>query len=142
MEGTWKCKGNMLATPMGPGHETAATLKLKRDLGGYWISASYVGKKTKVDPKPFLGQDYITYDGVAKTWNRVMVDGYGGWSTMTSTGWEGDKLVFTGDAMMPGHKMGLRHTITKKGPKEVGSTWEMSMDKKTFTAFVEETCKK
>lgn len=142
--GSWKCKGQFLGAGMGPAHAIEATLKLKRDLNKFWVAASYVSKKTKVDPMPFSGNEFITYDGAAKKFVRIMVDNMGGWAQMTSTGFDAGKAVFTGEGTMGAHKMGLRHTITKVSDKEVTSAWDTSMDPKraTWTPFVQETCKR
>ena len=144
MEGNWKCTGKIHANPMmGPEHATASTIKGKRDLDKFWIAFRIEGKKSKVDPMPWKGADHWSYDASQKKYTRVLVDNFGGWLTATSPGWEGDKMVWTGDMMASGQKMGFRQTFTKKSDRELSYTFEMADPKRTkWTTAGEDTCKK
>jgi hypothetical protein len=69
------------------------------------------------------------------------VDSMGGWSRSTAPGWDGDKLVYTGEGAMVGQKVVGRDTFTKGSDGSLRHTWEMQIDGK-WTPVGDETCKK
>jgi uncharacterized protein DUF1579 len=139
--GTWKCDGKMLANPMGPEHAMKTTATGKTDLDGFWVSVRVEEKKTKDSPMPIKGNFQMTYDAAGKKFQAVWVDNFGGWGPATSTGWEGDKMTFTGEMFGGGQKMGSRDSFTKKSDKEMVHVGEMQMGGK-WSTMMEETCKK
>ena len=139
--GTWKCDGKALASPMGPEHPMKTTATGKTDLDGFWVIVRIEEKKTKESPMPIKGNFSMTYDAALKKFQGVWVDNFGGWGPSSSTGWEGDKITFAGEAYMMGQKMGSRDTFTKKGEKELLHTADMQVGGK-WTPMLEETCKK
>src|ERR1700694_4203314 len=38
--GTWRCQGTVPASPMGPAHESRATVVTRLDLDGFWYSGT------------------------------------------------------------------------------------------------------
>ena len=141
MQGTWKCSGKMEATPFSPAHAMQSTVTCKPDLDGFWMVTRIEGKKSKEMPMAFKGVWSSTYDSSAKKFTSTFIDNMGGMGMQASTGWDGDKMVWSGEGMMMGQKMGMRDTFTKKGDKEMLHTFEMEMGGK-WTPMGEETCKK
>jgi len=139
--GTWKCEGKMLANPMGPEHTVKSTVTGKTDLDGFWVAVRIDEKKTKDSPMPIKGNFQITYDAATKKFQAVWNDNFGGWGQMTSAGWEGDKITFTGEMYGMGQKMGSRDSFTKKSDKEMVHTGEMQAGGK-WAPMMEDTCKK
>jgi len=71
------------------------------------------------------------------------VDNMGGYMTESSPGWEGDKMVMTGEGMMAGQKASVRDTITRKGDKEFVWATDMKMaGAADFAPMGEQHCKK
>ena len=59
--------------------------------------------------KPAMeGMFHMTYDPGPKQYVMLWVDNMGGYSKETSSGWEGDKIVFSGQTAMGGKQMGTR----------------------------------
>jgi hypothetical protein len=139
--GTWKCDGQMKATPMGGEHPMKTTATGKSDLDGFWVNVRVEEKKSKESPTPIKGNFQMTYDATGKKFHGLWNDNYGGWGNATSPGWEGDKISFTGDMYGMGQKMGSRDSFTKKSDKEMVHTGEMQMGGK-WMVLMEETCKK
>ena len=140
--GTWRCDGRIGATPMGPEHAFKATAKTTRDLDGFWYTIRYSEKKAKDHPFPVTAVLAWGYDPVGKAWVGTGIDSFGGWGATTAKGFEGDKLVFTGEEMLMGKKTPLRETLTRKSDKEVSMLREVSMEKGKWMMLQDMTCKK
>jgi len=56
---------------------------------------------------------------------RSFRDIEGGFGTVQSRGWEGDRLVFTGEAVLNGKRMAVRETIQRLGPDRLVALWVM-----------------
>jgi hypothetical protein len=66
----------------------------------------------------------------------------GGHEVTTSTGMNGNKMVWEGTANGMGMSMKSRHTEEVVSPKETKISGEYSMDGKTYKKMYEMTCKK
>jgi hypothetical protein len=139
--GTWACTGNAPASPMGPAHKTESTLTFKSDLDGFWYTAVLAEKMTAENPHPVKAMGNLGFDTKGKQILALFVDSFGGWSTETSPGWQGDTMVWSGDQVMMGEKGGARDTFVKKGDGEFTHKFEVSM-KDQWSVIVDETCKK
>jgi hypothetical protein len=141
LAGTWTCEGRVPAGPMGPSRKTRSTVSIHSDLGGFWYTGTVREAKTADNPNPISGIFHETYDTANKQFLLQWVDNMGAWSTETSPGWDGDKIVYAGEAVMAGQKIAGRDTFVKKGEGEMAHTAEMSMGGE-WTAIVVETCKR
>lgn len=141
MAGTWKCKGQGLGPDMKTMVDMAGTMKSKLETENWWIHDAFDSTMAK---SKYHFDSYVTYDGNAKKWHRVMIESGGGWSTGDSAGMQGGKLDWdmTSNSMM-GQAM-FRDHIDASDAKAGVKTWgEASMDKgKTWTKVYEMTCKK
>jgi hypothetical protein len=141
-QGKWSCTGKMMAGPMGPEHPVMTTLDFKPALGNFWIQMAFDEKKTKENPMPMNGMMMSGWDPVKKMLARIDFLTGGGWAMFTSKGWEGDKMMWTGDAMMMGKMMKVQQTFNKKSDSEVMIMMEgAGPDGKMMTMF-EDDCKK
>jgi hypothetical protein len=141
MQGSWKCSGKMEATPFSPAHAMETRVIGKPDLDGFWMVVRIEGKKTKEMPMAFKGVWSGTYDPGAKKFESTFIDNMGGLGVQSSTGWEGDKMVWSGEGTMMGQKVGMRDTFTKKSDTELVHTFEMQSGGK-WMPMGEETCKR
>jgi uncharacterized protein DUF1579 len=138
-EGSWTCTGTMSPSPFGPGGKMTSTVRTHSDLGGFWESG--VVKGTSPGMPPFEGMFHMTWDPAAKHHLMFWVDNMGGWAQSTAPGWEGDKIVFTGDSYMGGQKFGTRDTFAKGAAGTLKHNWEMQQDGK-WTPLGDESCHK
>ena len=116
--GKWRCDGKQFARPLlGPEHAITGTAEGKLEADKFWQSFAYEEKKTKEHPGlKVKGSGAST--GV-KRFVRAAVGNHGEWDTASATGWEGDKLVWTGELSGPIGRIPFHHTFTKKGDKEL-----------------------
>lgn len=141
--GNWACDGKAPAGPMGPAHSYKASFNNKWDLGNFWIWSEYDVKKSKENPMAFTGKGWMGYDSANKHYVWAGVDNMGGWISLTSSGWEGDKLTWEGDGMGPKGKTKMKFTFTKgKTPTEVSLEYAAQDDKGAWESPTTETCKK
>jgi len=114
--GNWKCDGKMGMN----GHEMSAksTYKVAWELDNFWLVAHLEGAKSKEMPTGFRGVDYYNYEPAAKQFVMMSFDNAGGWSMMTSKGWDGDKMAWVGRAEMMGAEFESKLTVTRKGENE------------------------
>ena len=143
--GEWSCDGTMPAGAMGPGsppQKIKSTMKMKKSLDGFWYTIDYEEKKTKDHPA-IKAHGPMGYDPLQKKFIMFGVDNMGGYVTETSPGWEGDKMVMTGEGMMMGQKAAVRDTITKKGDKEFVWSTDMKMGGAgDFVSMGEQECRR
>jgi Protein of unknown function (DUF1579) len=139
--GTWRCEGDVPASPMGPARKGRSTVTIRPDLGGFWYTGSVREDKTPNNANPVQGMFHETYDTAKKQFLLLWVDNYGGWATETSRGWDGDKRVYEGEGVMGGQKMPVRDTFVKKGEGQMSHQAEMKMDGR-WTTLGDEVCKK
>lgn len=142
LEGSWKCDTKFMAGSMGPGSPevaTKATVKLKKELDGFWYAGTYEVKKSKAMPG-MKAMFFMGYDAGTKHVILTGIDSSGGASLETGP-IEGDSVTATGDGYLMGSKVKVRETMAKKGPKEMVHTFEVDMGH-GFQMLGEDTCKK
>jgi hypothetical protein len=140
--GTFNCTGIALASEMGPEHPSRGTVTGKWVLNKKWLEVRYNETKTSKNPQPFSVVAYWGYDAQSKKLVAASVDGFGGYGTEDSPGWNGDQLVFTGASHMGGMTMQGRDTFTRKGKNEIGHMGEFQDPSGTWKKTDEETCKR
>lgn len=141
LDGKWKCEGKVADSPFGKAHPVKATVQQKADLNGYWYVTRYEEKKTKENPNPYAMSSSIGFDPSKKQIVRTDMDNMGMITHLASKGWEGDKLVWTGEVMGP-QKMSFKETLTKKSDKEHSTLLEMAGPDGKWTTLIETNCKK
>jgi Protein of unknown function (DUF1579) len=110
MIGSWKCSGKVIA--MGTEMASESTQKTSLSLDNYWVVTDGAEKK-KAKEKGYKSHDMMGYDAGGKQFVRMMIDNMGTSATMTSKGWQGDKMEWTGSAKMMGQDAKLFETVTK-----------------------------
>jgi hypothetical protein len=137
-EGSWTCTGTLAPSPYAPGGKMTSTVRTHSDLGGFWESGVVKGTSPGM---PFEGMFHMTWDPEARHHLMFWVDSIGGWAQSTAPGWEGDKIVWSGDSYMGGKKFGTRDTFAKGAGGALKHTTEMQADGK-WVLLSDETCHK
>jgi hypothetical protein len=106
--GDWTCTGKM---SMGSAHDTMGTVRVSRDLGGFWYVGRYSETKSTTNPCPMSFEFIQGYDSAKKTFTMTCFQADGGQCSQTSAGWEAARLVYSGE--MAGTP--VRTTLTQKG---------------------------
>lgn len=135
----YDCVGTAFANPTMPEHATRGHVTAKWGLGGYWIPFTYAEEKSAANASPITVSGYFGYDPATKQFVSGSVDSMGGYSTASSSGWDGDAIVFTGPWHMTSMTTTARDTFRKKGDRQLIHIGELQMDGK-WVKYAEETC--
>ena len=137
--GHWQCKGTAFAFGDSPKHDVVATINGKWTLNDMWLDMHYVETKTKANPNPFDVRAFFGDDPEQKKLVLGSLENDGGYSTESSTGWDGDSITFTGPNHMGGTTVNGKDTWTKMSKSKLTYTFEIE-DKGNWTKLIEETC--
>jgi len=138
---TWICKETQRASPTGPAAEFTDRFSFKMALRGSWLIYHIDQLKGPVKGKQTLiGSS--TWDANAKVHVRRDINIGGSRVDVTSPGWDGDQLVFTGYMITGEEKLPVKHTFTKKGDAAYDSALEMTGADGKPAMWEEESCKK
>lgn len=139
--GKWVCEGTQHPSPMEPGVKFTDRFSFRMTLGGSWLI--YHIDQTK---GPMKGKQSLigsgTWDANAKVHVRRDMNIGGSRMDVTSPGWDGDKLVFTGYMIAGDEKLPVKQTFTKKGDAAYESALEVTGTDGKPTQWEEESCKK
>ena len=73
---------------------------------------------------------------------RAGAGSHGEWDTASATGWEGDKLIWTGELSGPAGRVPFHQTFTKKGDREWTHLLEVRGPDGKWSQTEEVTCKR
>ena len=140
--GKWKCDGKAFVSPMSPAeHGVKGTAESKLEVDNFWQSFNYEEKKTKEHPglkvKGLWG-----FDQGSKRFVRAAIGNHGEWDTASAPGWEGDKLIWTGELSGAQGRIPFHHTFTKKSDKEWTHLLELRLPDGKWIPAEELSCKK
>lgn len=138
MVGVWKCEGKMVMGGKEIPEKSGATFTW--DLDKHFLSARYDSPKTKENPTGYKGRVMYGWDPVAKQFVAMGVDNMGGISVMTSKGWSGETMEWTGKTKAMGKEHDAHQKVMKTGPREVALSGGMGSGAEAMTW--ESTCKK
>lgn len=139
--GRWICEGVQHATPTGPEVNFIDRFSFRMALGGSWLTYH-------VDQAegPMKGQrtliGWVTWDGNAKVHVRRDMNIGGSRVDLTTPGWDGDKLVFTGYMIVGDEKLPVKQTFTKKGDRAYDSALEVTGADGKREQWEQESCRK
>jgi hypothetical protein len=122
------CSGQVEDSPFGPGHPTQGQMQAALAAGGFWVQVRYQEKKTRDNPQAVSAEERWSYDPALKKFVALLWDGYGGYGTGSSPGWEGDSFVWTGEVAMNGQRVPYRQTFTREQGGAIAETWEMQLN--------------
>lgn len=139
--GNWICEGTQHASPMAPGVKFIDRFSFRMALRGSWLIYHIDQLKGPVKGKQTLiGSS--TWDANAKVHVRRDMNIGGSRVDVTSPGWDGDKLVFTGYMIAGDEKLPVKHTFTRKGDAAYDSALEVTGADGKPAMWEEESCKK
>jgi hypothetical protein len=141
-EGRAQCTGTQKASPFGAEHATRGIARANTGLGGFWMTLRYDERKTKQNQNPVHVVYVLGYDAGAKQFVASGFDGLGGRISESAAGWEGDKLMLTGDYVGGGQKFGFRDTFTKTGDAGIDHLGELQGADGKWTTLNQQTCKR
>jgi len=143
LEGTWKCEVRFSADAFGAGSPpmaATATLKVKRDLDGFFYRGEYEIKKTKTMPA-FRALIYLGHQPAVRLYTLTLLDSAGSLELATSPGFAVDEIAFQGEAYSRGRRIQARETLTKRGPTAFSRKTELEVGK-GLQVIADDTCKR
>ena len=139
--GDWICEGTQHASPVGPGAKFTDRFSFNMALRGSWLIYHIDQMKGPVKGKQTLiGSS--TWDANAKLHVRRDMNIGGSRVDVTTPGWDGDKLVFTGYMITGEERLPVKQTFTKKGDAAYDSALEVTGADGKPAMWEEESCKK
>jgi len=139
--GDWICEGVQHASLTGPGEKFTDRFSFNMALRGSWLIYHIDQLKGPVKGKQTLiGSS--TWDDNAKVHVRRDMNIGGSRMDLTSSGWEGDKLVFTGYMITGEEKLPVKNTFTKKSDAAYNSALEVFDGDGKPAMWEEESCKR
>lgn len=126
--GDWSCTGKAEASPMGPAHATQGKVRVSKEIGGFWYVGRYEETKTAENPHPVVFEFLQGYNAVDKAFVMDCFDSFGSHCHQTAAGWQGDKLVYNGEAMGSGPALAVRDTFTRAGDARLEHMGEIQIE--------------
>ena len=139
--GTYSCFGRQADSVFGSAHPIDTLQQGVADLSGFWVVVRYTELLTGDNTDPSTGTYTYGYDTAAKQFFASWNDSFGGWGTQTSAGWDGNKLVLTGDYNSNGQKIPARDTFEQANATTLVHTSELQAMGQWVT-LQSETCTK
>ncbi|HEX3694999.1 MAG TPA: APA family fibronectin-binding glycoprotein [Polyangia bacterium] len=140
-DGNWKCETKFAPNAFGPGSPemtTKSTVKIKKDLGGFWWRGEYELKKTKTMPG-FKGYFFVGFDPGTKQALITGIDNMGGLASGSGP-ITGNSATFVEEGFMGGQKVKTREVMETK---DKGAFHKFEVDfGKGYQPMGEDSCKK
>ena len=139
--GDWICEGTQHTSPTGPGVEFIDRFSFRMALDDSWLIYRIDQLKGPLKGKQTLiGSS--TWDANAKVHVRRDMNIGGSRLDLTSPGWDGDKLIYTGYMVTGDEKLPVKHTFTKKGSAAYDSALSVIDADGNPMRWEEESCRK
>lgn len=142
--GNFKCDGKAGGGATGvPAYDFKSTLATKLDLEGRWFIARHEEKKSKANPLGYQTTGFFGYDTVNKRFFRSFAGSDGSYESATSSGWQGDQMVWSGELIgqLGQDRLSFRHTYIRKSDREIHNTFEIQAGEHWVT-WATEVCRK
>ena len=138
LAGSWSCEGKSDSGDPASAILFKSTFQLRPELKNFWYALDYSqkGSQSEMNLKGFMGYTATNHQYVLASVNTM-----GGEVHLVSSGWEGDKLAFTGTAVGIA-SVPTRYTYMKQGEKELEATLESQDEKSEWVKIFVEHCKK
>ena len=139
--GCWICEGTQHASPEAPAVKSTDRFTFKMALEDSWLSFQIDQVKGPLQGKRTL-IGWGTWDQNAKLHIRRDMNIGGSRLDMTTLGWSGDTLVFTGQMIAGDEKLPVKQTFTRKGDGAYDSSLLVTGADGRPVAWESETCKR
>jgi hypothetical protein len=113
--GAWEAEGTFHATAFSSRKPIAMRIEVDLVHRGFWIRTRTAEQPSPDNPNPLTATYLWGHDPESGGFSAEWFDSNGGRATQTSTGWEGDHLVFIGQMTYGGYRFALRDTFSRRG---------------------------
>ena len=139
--GNWICEGEQHASPISAAVKFTDKFTFKMALDGSWLTYHIDQMKGPLRGKRTL-VGWGTWDENARLHIRRDMNTGGSRVDVTTPGWEGDTLVFTGYMVTGDGKLLVKQTLTKKGDAAYDSALVVTDAETKPVEWEEGSCKK
>jgi ketosteroid isomerase-like protein len=139
--GNWICEGEQHPSPTTVAVKFTDKFTFEMALDGSWLTYHADQMKGPLQGKRTL-IGWSTWDANAKLHIRRDMNIGGSRVDVTTRGWDGDKLVFTGYMIANDEKLPIQQTFTKKGDAAYDSVLAVIGAEAQSTEWEEESCRK
>ena len=117
--------GTWTVTARDPASQEVVTInyQVEPNTGGKWLSGRGESADRSIAARDSWGIDPATGQIV-----RFIFDSSGAYGVVRAPGWDGDRLVLTGEAHAKSGPTKVRETITRHGPERFDAVWEALVD--------------
>lgn len=131
--GQWNCQGEFPASQK----KISSRISVSPDLEGSWLAFRWDDNA----PNVFHALELWGFDKTAHHFTNFIHDNFGGARLFNSSGWDGDTLTWTGDALANPPALNQRFVIERKSPKEFVISWEVSKPQADWVVGDRLTCR-
>jgi len=131
--GDWSCQGTIFATATDPQETFTARVEVRPDAGGAVVAVHMIG------PGDSRSAEVKGYDPATRTWFHFWATRDGGRGSLSSDGWEGQRLVAYDDATARPRR---RRTVFSKLAENRFSHREEAESETGFRPVWEKVCEK
>lgn len=114
-DGAWLGTGTFFFTASGRPKPIVMDIRNSTGYEGNWVITHTRERRTADNPAPLEATYFWGYDPARDVFVAEWFDSVGGRATQQSSGWDGDRLVFTGTMTSSGNSFTLRDTFTRRG---------------------------
>jgi hypothetical protein len=131
--GQWDCDGEFVASKK----PIASHIAIAADLDGSWL----VFRWDDGPPNQYHALELWGFDKTAKHFTNFTHDNFGGVRLFQSPGWDGDTLIWTGDALTTPITLSQRFVIERKPNKQFIISWQVRKGESDWTTGDRLTCR-
>ena len=139
--GTWRCRGTQRLTPASKLSPTAGGWVFARDLDGFWISVQQEQDRTDANPRPAKARGHLGYNADQQRFVLFLAGNDGLAEQQGSPGWDGPRLVFSGQLRDGDDLVNFRRAFELRGGG-LQVALELELKEKEWTQVAAETCQR
>jgi hypothetical protein len=133
LSGQWSCQGTF-----SNGSPIASRIAFTPEAEGAWLLVHH----DDLPPNQFHALEVWGFDDKAQQLAATFYDNFGGLRRFTSPGWNGQKLIWTGDTSNAQPPVTQRFVFQLDAPGQLVVTWEVKKGAADWIAGDTLTCKK
>ncbi len=137
--GTWQCRGTQRLSPSAKPSPTAGLWSFAPDLDGFWISLQQEQERSDANPRPAKAKGHLGYSADQQRFVLALASNDGLSEQAGSPGWDGPRLVFSGQLRDGDDTVNFRRTFEAHGDR-LKVTLELELTDKEWTQVSAESC--
>ena len=138
--GAWHCSGTQRLTPSSKPSPIAGLWTFAHDLDGFWISVVQEQQRTDGNPHPLKARGNLGFNADQQRFVLGLASNDGLSEQEGSPGWDGPRLIFSGQLRDSDDVVSFRRTFDVNGGGRLKITLELELVEKQWTQVSAESC--